>query len=102
MRADVADVAKIVEVVQFSVAPGLKSDDFDEVYGGEDSGCNLELSLAETFVHPDGGGGRDRQEGMEFAGGGLQRVDVSPSFAIGNDLIWFLQLFSETDHSAPQ
>src|SRR5262245_38608289 len=38
---DIANVAKIIEVVQFAVAPGLKFDDFDEVCAGEDSGGDL-------------------------------------------------------------
>jgi hypothetical protein len=41
VRGDIAYVAKIIEVVQFAVAPGLKFDDFDEVCGGEDSGGDL-------------------------------------------------------------
>src|SRR6266508_57126 len=41
VRGDIATVAKIIEVVQFAVAPGLKFDDFDEVCGGEDSGGDL-------------------------------------------------------------
>src|SRR5215468_8724752 len=41
VRGDIANVAKIIEVVQFAVAPGLKFDDFDEVCGGEDSGGDL-------------------------------------------------------------
>src|SRR5262245_55159665 len=41
VRGDIANVAKIIEVVQFAVAPGLKFDDFDEVCAGEDSGGDL-------------------------------------------------------------
>src|SRR5215467_13288356 len=98
VRFDIADVAKIVEVIQFAVAPGLKFDDLDEVCAGEDSGANLEIALADALVHPDGGGCVNRQEGIEFALRRLQRVDVSARFAIGSDLIEFLQLFSDTCH----
>src|SRR5262245_35169095 len=41
MRADVAYIAKVIEVMQFAVAPGLKFDDFDEVCGWEDSRSDL-------------------------------------------------------------
>src|SRR5215468_10778917 len=98
VRGDIANVAKIIEVVQFAVAPGLKSDDFDEVCGGEDSGGDLQVALAEAFVHPDGGGGVYRQERIEFAFRRLQRVDVSSRITIGSDLIEFFQFFSETYH----
>src|SRR6266540_1580049 len=101
-RGDIANVAKIIEVVQFAIAPGLKFDDFDEVCGGEDSGGDLEVALAEAFVHPDGGGGVDRQERIEFAFRRLQSVDVSARFAVGSDLIEFFQFFSETYYLAAQ
>src|SRR6266508_2849316 len=102
VRGDIANVAKIIEVVQFAIAPGLKFDDFDEVCGGEDSGGDLEVALAEAFVHPDGGGGVDRQERIEFAFRRLQSVDVSARFAVGSDLIEFFQFFSETYYLAAQ
>src|SRR5215510_12491449 len=102
VRGDIANVAKIIEVVQFAVAPGLKFDDFDEVYAGEDSGGDLQVALAEAFVHPDGGGGVYRQERIEFAFGRLQRVDVTARIAVGSDLIEFFQFFSETYHFSAQ
>src|SRR6266540_6690053 len=102
VRGDIANVAKIIEVVQFAIAPGLKFDDFDEVCGGEDSGGDLEVALAEAFVHPDGGGGVDRQERIEFAFRRLRSVDVSARFAVGSDLIEFFQFFSETYYLAAQ
>src|SRR5689334_20368897 len=53
VRGDIANVAKIIEVVQFAVAPGLKFDDFDKVCGGEESGGKLMVSLAGTVVPSD-------------------------------------------------
>jgi len=97
VRRDGADVAIVIKVVQSALQPGLKFDDFDETGLREEPGRDLQFALAVTFVHPDGGGSINRQEGIELAVVCFQRVNVAALFAIWKDLIWLLQFFSEAN-----
>ena len=100
MGGDHADIAEVVKVEEFSVAPGLIFNDLDVGGLREGAGDDVEFTLAVAFIHPDGGGGVGREERVNFPLGGFDGVDVALMFTVGKDLVKILQFLGEADDAA--
>ena len=94
--ADHADIAEVVEIVEDSVAPGLEFDHLEEGEGGEEAANDLEFPGTKARIEPDGGRAIGWKKGIGHPVSGAERVEVSPGFAVRDDLKFHLQLFGET------
>ena len=98
---DHTDITEVVEVVELPVLEGLVFDDLEVGALGEDAGDDIEFALAVAFIHPDGGGGIDREKRIGLAGGGSDGIEVAAIIAIGDDLVEPGELLGQADDATP-
>lgn len=97
MSRNHTDVTKVIEVVKFTVEPGLEPEYFDKGALREDSTAHLQFALAKAFVHPDRRGGVDRENRIKLLIAGFEGIKMTASFTVGNHLIALLELFGQTN-----
>ena len=100
MGGDHTDVAEVIEIIKFTIAPGLESEDFEVRDLREDSAGELQFALSIAFIHPNGCGGVNGQQRIKISVAALERVKMAAMIAVRDDLIELLEFFSQADDVA--